>query len=490
MSGQDPLWVPDYTTAAQPALPGGWARWSFWQYTSSGTVSGIPTTGATDLDQLNPGLVTLLDPGPQQAAAGTAISPVQVTPVTAGPAVTPAYSASGLPPGLALNAATGQITGTPSALGTYTVTVTAQDSAGTAGQVTFGWDVHGTIAVGHIAAQTTVAGQSVRLAATATDPAAGQAVSFSAAGLPPGMSISRAGVITGWPAAGTYRVTVTAADSLQAQGAASFTWTVRGAPDQGQAGQVRLDVAGQCLNDTGNGSATGTLADLWACNSSAAQRWTVVADGTVRIHGKCLATAGSGTKNGTRASLQPCTGGAAQRWMVQSGGELVNGKSGTCLADPGSSSRNGTQPWVWSCTGPPNQRWMPPAGPAASGIPGKCLDDTGDSAARGTRAELWSCDGHAAQNWTVAPDGTLRIQGRCLQTGAAATASGTGLVIEPCTGTGTQVWHLNADGPGVRVKNVAAGLCLADPADAAANGTALEVLPCTSGDPGLLWRAH
>ena len=487
---QDPLWVPDYTTAAQPTLPGGWARWSFWQYTSSGTVSGIPTTGATDLDQLNPGLVTLLDPGPQRAAAGTAISPVQVTPVTAGPAATLAYSASGLPPGLALDAATGQITGTPSALGTYPVTVTAQDSAGTAGQVTFGWDVHGTIAVSRIAAQATVAGQAIRLAVTAADPTAGQAVSFSADGLPSGVSISRAGVITGWPAAGTFHVTVTATDSLQAQGAASFTWTVRGAPDQGPAGQVRLDVAGRCLNDTGNGSATGTPADLWACNSSAAQRWTVVADGTLRIHGKCLATVRSGTKNGTRASLQPCTGGAAQRWLVQSGGELVNGKSGTCLADPGSSRGNGTQPWIWSCTGQPNQRWMPPAGPLASGIPGKCLDDTGDSAARGTRAELWSCDGHAAQNWTVKPDGTLRILGRCLQTAGAATAPGTGLVIEPCTGTGTQVWRLNADGPGVRVKNVAGGLCLADPADAAASGTALEVLPCAAGDPGLLWRAH
>lgn len=33
----------------RPALPGGWTRWSFWQYTSSGTVSGIPTSGSTEL---------------------------------------------------------------------------------------------------------------------------------------------------------------------------------------------------------------------------------------------------------------------------------------------------------------------------------------------------------------------------------------------------------------------------------------------------------
>lgn len=493
--GQDPLWVPDYSSAAKPTLPGGWARWSFWQYTSSGTVNGIPTSGSTDLDQLNPGLVTLLNPGPQQATAGTAISPITMTPVTVtpstgGPAAVLTWTAAGLPPGLALNATTGRIAGTPSAIGTYPVTITARDAAGTTGTVAFSWAVHGTIAVSHISAQTTVAGRAIRLRTAATDPTSGQTVSFSAAGLPSGVSISRAGVMTGWPAAGTYRVTVTATDDLQAQGAASFTWTVRGAPDQGPSGQVRLDLAGKCLNDLGDRSASGTPADLWTCNASAAQRWMAVADGTLRIHGQCLATDRSGTKNGTRVGLQPCTGGAAQRWMVRSGGELVNGKSGTCLADPGSSSRNGTQPWVWACTGTSNQRWVPPAGPVASGIPGKCLDDTGDRAARGTRAELWSCNGHAAQNWTVKPDGTLRILGKCLQAVGGATASGAALDIEPCTGTGTQVWHLNAEGAGVRVKNATAGLCLADPADSTANGTALELLACTSGDPGLLWRAH
>jgi len=493
--GQDPLWVPAYTSGKAPALPGGWARWSVWQYTSSGTVSGIPTSGSTDLDQLNPALVTLLDPGPQQATAGTAISPVQVTPVTAptsgsGSAATLTYTAAGLPPGLLLNPANGQVTGTPAAIGTYAVTITARASSGISGTVSFGWDVRGTIAVSHIAAQTTGAGGAVLLRATATDPAGGQTLTFSASGLPSGVSISPAGVITGWPAAGTYHVTVTATDSLHAQGAASFTWTVRRAPDTGPAGPVRLDLAGTCLNDAGNRSARGTPVDLWACNSSAAQRWTVVADGTLRIHGQCLATDRSATAGGTRVGLQPCTGGAAQRWTAASGGELVNARSGSCLADPGSSRRNGSYPAIWRCTGQPGQRWLLPAGPVASGLPGTCLDDAGDSAARGTRAELWSCDGHAAQNWTAGPDGTLRINGKCLQTIGGATTSGTGVAIEPCTGTGTQVWHLNASGGGVRVKNAAAGLCLADPGDATANGTALEALSCTSGDPGMVWRAH
>lgn len=59
---QDSLWLPDYTSASSPALPAGWANWSIWQYSSVGTVSGIPAPGNTDLDQLHPGLAAL--PGP------------------------------------------------------------------------------------------------------------------------------------------------------------------------------------------------------------------------------------------------------------------------------------------------------------------------------------------------------------------------------------------------------------------------------------------
>ena len=52
--GQRYLWVPDYTTAPRPLLPAGWKTWSFWQYTSIGTVRGIQDPGHTDLDRANP----------------------------------------------------------------------------------------------------------------------------------------------------------------------------------------------------------------------------------------------------------------------------------------------------------------------------------------------------------------------------------------------------------------------------------------------------
>ena len=53
-NGYAVLWIAHWTTASQPAVPaGGWAAnsWSFWQYSSSGTVPGI--TGAVNIDRFN-----------------------------------------------------------------------------------------------------------------------------------------------------------------------------------------------------------------------------------------------------------------------------------------------------------------------------------------------------------------------------------------------------------------------------------------------------
>ena len=63
----------------------------------------------------------------------------------------------------------------------------------------------------------------------ATDSGAGQSLTYSASGLPAGLSISSSGLITGTPtSSGTSTVTVTATDSTGASGSATFTWTVSG----------------------------------------------------------------------------------------------------------------------------------------------------------------------------------------------------------------------------------------------------------------------
>jgi GH25 family lysozyme M1 (1,4-beta-N-acetylmuramidase) len=136
--GAAPLWVAGYGTGGPP-MPAGWANWTFWQFTSHGSVPGI--TGGVDVSYFLSTAVRLLDPGDQQDAAGTAIQ-LQVSSLNAAAGQPPNFTASGLPPSLSINS-DGLIAGTISlaASGTYAVTVTATNSVGGAGSVSFTWTV-------------------------------------------------------------------------------------------------------------------------------------------------------------------------------------------------------------------------------------------------------------------------------------------------------------------------------------------------------------
>jgi subtilase family serine protease len=85
-----------------------------------------------------------------------------------------------------------------------------------------------TVTVTNPGSQTGKVGTAVSLQISATDSASGQTLTYSATGLPAGLSInSSTGLISGTPTtAGTNSVTVTAKDTTGATGSASFTWTV------------------------------------------------------------------------------------------------------------------------------------------------------------------------------------------------------------------------------------------------------------------------
>jgi hypothetical protein len=75
--------------------------------------------------------------------------------------------------------------------------------------------------------QTGTVGTAVSLQLHASDSATGQTLTYSATGLPAGLSISSSGLISGTPTtAATSSVTVTATDTTGAAGSASFTWTI------------------------------------------------------------------------------------------------------------------------------------------------------------------------------------------------------------------------------------------------------------------------
>jgi hypothetical protein len=83
-----------------------------------------------------------------------------------------------------------------------------------------------TVSVTNPGNQTSTVGTAVSLQISGSD-SGGASLSYSATGLPAGLSISSSGLISGTPSStGTSSVTVTAKDSTGASGSTSFSWTV------------------------------------------------------------------------------------------------------------------------------------------------------------------------------------------------------------------------------------------------------------------------
>ncbi|MER7929241.1 family 16 glycosylhydrolase [Streptomyces sp. NPDC096057] len=123
------------------------------------------------------------------------------------------------------------------------------------------------------------------------------------------------------------------------------------------AGVAIKGLAGKCVDVNGANSANGTAVQLYDCNGSAAQQWTVGSDGTIRALGKCLDVAGGGTADGTKVQLYDCNGSAAQKWAVSSANDIVNPQADKCLDVTGNTSANSTPLQIWTCSGGANQKW-------------------------------------------------------------------------------------------------------------------------------------
>jgi hypothetical protein len=123
-------------------------------------------------------------------------------------------------------------TATASSAGAVTVQfVTVKDNAQVNGieiSPVGGGSGANTVTVTNPGTQTSTVGTAASLKVGASDSASGQTLTYTASGLPAGLSINASsGLISGTPTtAGTSSVTVTATDTTGAKGTATFTWTV------------------------------------------------------------------------------------------------------------------------------------------------------------------------------------------------------------------------------------------------------------------------
>ena len=136
------------------------------------------------------------------------------------------FSVTGIPPGLVLNPLTGAITGTPTAAGTYPLTATATNSFGS-GTSVFAIAIYAAVVVPVITSPTSAPGTVGTAINTFPITATGVPTSYTATGLPPGLTIDPVtGAITGTPtAAGTFVATITATNSAGSS-SVTMTWVI------------------------------------------------------------------------------------------------------------------------------------------------------------------------------------------------------------------------------------------------------------------------
>jgi hypothetical protein len=232
--------IPPYTFVEFGTLPTGV------QFSSSGLLSGTPTksgafpfqvflddtTGAYTsknytLSVAIPGLL-ITPPSPLPAGQINVPYSTQMT-ATGGVGAPYTWYASGLPNGLTMASNTGLIAGIPRAAGTFNIGVTVSDFSGATNTQTYALTIApATVSVTNGTLPNGAVGSSYNASVTASG---GQgAFTFTATGLPPGVTLSSAGALSGTPTtAGAYSIVVTATDAAGNTASGTFRVTITAA---------------------------------------------------------------------------------------------------------------------------------------------------------------------------------------------------------------------------------------------------------------------
>ncbi|MEJ7397146.1 putative Ig domain-containing protein, partial [Staphylococcus epidermidis] len=177
--------------------------------------SGNATETTFTIDVEDTTKPTVEDIADQTQEVNTEITPIKIEATdNSGQGVT--NKVDGLPDGVTFDETTNTISGTPSEVGSYTVTVTTTDESGNATETTFTINVEDTTkpTVESIANQTQEVNTEITPITIESEDNSGQAVTNKVDGLPDGVTFDEAtNTISGTPSeVGSYTVTVTTTD--------------------------------------------------------------------------------------------------------------------------------------------------------------------------------------------------------------------------------------------------------------------------------------
>ncbi len=208
--------------------------------------------------------VTVTSPGGQSDPVDSSVSLLLQGSSSAGYPLT--WSESGLPQGLTLDPSTGLITGTPSMVGTFGVTVTAADPSGTSRGVSFNWSI--------------------------TSP--------------------------GKPIKGPNKKCLDDFGAGTTNGNKVDIWTCNNTPAQAWTfSNGLLSVLGKCLSDK-HYTGAGTKLVLWTCIGNRNEQWAHHSDGeyVLATNSLCLTDPSNASANGTQVEIRACHDFKDQRWSL------------------------------------------------------------------------------------------------------------------------------------------------------------------------------
>ena len=130
-------------------------------------------------------------------------------------------------------------------------------------------------------------------------------------------------------------------------------------PGGGTSATFTGGLSGKCLSVLGASTANGAAADIYTCNGSPSENWTVEPDGTIvgGLSGECLEVAGGSTANLAAVDIGTCDGAASQQWTVESNHTIAGTQSGKCLSVLGASTANFATADIYTCNGSGSEAW-------------------------------------------------------------------------------------------------------------------------------------
>lgn len=216
-----------YTVAADPALPSG-----FILNTTTGTISStaVPTTGftttltVTDSTATTAQTATLsVSVSPVGAVSITAISQstyegsaLSVTPPTNGGSGTKTFTVTSgsLPNGISINTSTGELTGSATAAGTYTFTISVADDTGTS-SAKCSLTIYAKPSITNNTPQIADVGKAFSWSPTTVGGNGTLTITVDSSKLPAGLTADSSGTISGTPtASGSASIAITVSDGV------------------------------------------------------------------------------------------------------------------------------------------------------------------------------------------------------------------------------------------------------------------------------------